>query len=407
MDAKQIMKIFEDTAYVRMGGSMEELRAAEYLKGKCEELGFTAEIVPFDVDMATMQEAKLFVDGEEITCKGYFNAGNAELEAPFYYLRATDKFSLSQCRGKIVMIDGYMGYWIYQDILENGAVGFITYDGNANYADCDIDQRELRGFVHKGNKLPGVNINAKEAIRLIAKGASTAKIILRQHEYVGQSRNVVMDMPGEVDEYIAFTAHYDSTSLAQGAYDNMSGSVGILGIAEHFAKNPHRYGLRFIWCGSEERGLLGSKAYCANEEALKNCVLNINLDMIGSIMGKFIAVATAEEKLVSYIEYQAMEQGMAVAARQGVYASDSTPFADKGVPGISFARIAPQNTATIHNRYDTMAVMSGGQMVRDIDYLIGFSERMANAVRMPVAKEIPENMKERLDEYLCRKRPKK
>ena len=51
--------------------------------------------------------------------------------------------------------------------------------------------------------------------------------------------------------------------------------------------------------------------------------------------------------------------------------------------------------------------MSGGQMVRDIDYLIGFSERMANAVRMPVAKEIPENMKERLDEYLCRKRPKK
>ena len=407
MDAKQVMKIFEDTAYVRMGGSMEELKAAEYLKGKCEELGFSAEIVPFDVDMATMQEARLYVDGEEITCKGYFNAGNAELEAPFYYLRANDKFSLSQCRGKIVMIDGYLGYWIYQDILENGAVGFITYDGNANYADCDIDQRELRAHVHKGNKIPGVNINAKEAIRLIAKGASTAKIILRQHEYVGQSRNVVMDMPGEVDEYIAFTAHYDSTSLSQGAYDNMSGSVGILGIAEYFAKNPHRYGLRFIWCGSEERGLLGAKAYCANEENMKNCVLNINLDMIGCIMGKFIAVATAEEKLVSYIEYQAMEYGMAVAARQGVYSSDSTPFADKGVPAISFARIAPPATATIHNSYDTMAVMSGGQMVQDIDYLIAFSERMANAVRMPVAKEIPENMKEKLDEYLTRKRPKK
>jgi len=407
MDAKQIMKIFEDTAYVRMGGSMEELKAAEYLKGKCAELGFNAEIVPFDVDMATIQEAKLFLDGQEIACKGYLNAGNAELEAPFYYLRATDPYSLSQCRGKIVMIDGYMGYWIYQDILENGAVGFITYDGNANYADHDIDQRELRGFVHKGNKLPGVNINAKDAIKLISQGVSTAKIILRQHEYVGQSRNVVMDIPGEVEEYIAFTAHYDSTSLSYGAYDNMSGSVGILGIAEHFARNPHRYGLRFIWCGSEERGLLGSKAYCANEKALKNCVLNINLDMIGSIMGKFMAVATAEEKLVGYIEYQALEHGKAVAARQGVYASDSTPFADKGIPAVSFARIAPQNTATIHNSYDTMAVLSGEQMARDIDYLIAFSRRMANAVRMPVAREIPENMKERLDEYLNRKRPKK
>ncbi len=407
MDAKQIMKIFEDTAYVRMGGSMEELKAAEYLKGKCAELGFTAEIVPFDVDMATLQEAKLFIDGQEITCKGYFNAGNAELEAPFYYLRANDKYSLAQCKGKIVMIDGYMGYWMYQDILENGALGFITYDGNANYADRDIDQRELRTQVHKGNKLPGVNINAKDAIQLIKNDAKTAKIILRQHEYVGQSHNVVLDMPGEIDEYIAFTAHYDSTSLSQGAYDNMSGSVGILGIAEHFAKNPHRYGLRFIWCGSEERGLLGAKAYCANEENLKNCVLNINLDMIGCIMGKFIACATAEEKLVSYIEYVGLEHGMAVAARQGVYSSDSTPFADKGVPAVSFARIAPPNTATIHNSYDTIALMSGEQMVQDIEFLVAFSNRMANAVRMPVAREIPENMKEKLDEYLTRKRPKK
>ena len=407
MDAKQIMKIFEDTAYVRMGGSMEELKAAEYLKAKCAELGFAAEIIPFDVDMATIQEAKLIVDGEEITCKGYFNAGNAELEAPFFYLRSTDKYTLSQCKGKIVMIDGYLGYWMYQDIMENGAVGFITYDGNINYADCDIDQRELRAQVHKGNKIPGVNINAKDAVKLISNDAKTAKIVLRQHEYVGQSHNVVLDMPGQIDEYIAFTAHYDSTSLSQGAYDNMSGSVGILGIAEHFAKNPHRYGLRFIWCGSEERGLLGAKAFCANEEALKNCVLNINLDMIGCIMGKFIACATSEEKLVSYIEYMGMEHGMAVAARQGVYSSDSTPFADKGVPAVSFARLAPPNTGTIHNSYDTIALMSGEQMVQDIEFLVAFSDRMANAVKMPVAKEIPENMKEKLDEYLTRKRPKK
>ena len=406
MDAKQIMKIFSDTAYVRMGGSMEELKAAEYLKGKCAELGLKAEIVPFDVDMAAIQEAKLLIDGQEIICKGYFNAGNAELEAPFHYLRATDKYSLSQIKGKIVMIDGYMRHWMYQDLLEYGAVGFITYDGNVNYADCDIDQRELRAQVHQGKKIPGVNINVKDAVRLIEKGASTAKIVLRQHEYVGQSRNVVLDMPGEIDEYIAFTAHYDSTSLSQGAYDNMSGSVGILGIAEYFTTHPHRYGLRFIWCGSEERGLLGSKAYCANEENLRNCVLNINLDMIGCIMGKFIACATAEEKLVGYIEYVGLENGFSIAARQGVYSSDSTPFADKGVPAISFARIAPPAAATIHNSYDTIALMSGEQMVQDIEFLNAFSSRMANAVQMPVAKEIPDNMKEKLDEYLTRKRPK-
>ncbi|WP_289481240.1 M28 family peptidase, partial [Klebsiella pneumoniae] len=73
---------------------------------------------------------------------------------------------------------------------------------------------------------------------------TTAKIVLKQEEYEGNSHNVILELPGEIDEYIVLTAHYDSTSLSQGAYDNMSGSIGLLGIAEHFSKNPHRYGLR-------------------------------------------------------------------------------------------------------------------------------------------------------------------
>ena len=406
MDPKKIMNIFADTAYVRMGGSPEELKTAEYLRQQVRNLGLEAQIVPFDVPMATIGKATFQADGVEVNCKGYLCAGNAQVEAPFYYLRGSDKYSLAQCKGKIVMVDGYLGYWVYQDLLENGALGFVTYDGNANYVDFDIDQRELRSYVHKGNRIPGVNINAKDAIRLINQGVTTAKITLEQEETVGQSHNVILDLPGEIDEYIALTAHYDSTSLSQGAYDNMSGSVGLLGIAEHFAKNPRRYGLRFIWCGSEERGLLGSKAYCENEEALKNCALCINLDMIGCIMGKFISCVTGEEKLCHYISYLGSELGFPIRVEQDVYSSDSTPFADKGIPAVSFARIAPSNTATIHNSYDTQAVMKGEQMAEDIDFLVAFTGRMANAKLCPVAKEMPENMKEKLDTYLCRKRPK-
>ena len=126
--------------------------------------------------------------------------------------------------------------------------------------------------------------------------------------------------------------------------------------------------------------------------------------MIGCIMGKFIACASAEEKLVSYIEYFAAEQGFPISAKQDVYSSDSTPFADKGIPAVSFARLAPPNTATIHNSYDTVDLMKGEQMEEDIAFLIAFTSRMANAKFMPVAKEIPDNVKEKLDTYLCRKR---
>ena len=115
----------------------------------------------------------------------------------------------------------------------------------------------------------------------------------------------------------------------------------------------------------------------------------------------------AEEKLAHYIEYFGNEVGMGVRSYQDVYSSDSTPFADRGIPAVSFARIAPANTATIHNSYDTMAVMKESHMQKDIAFICGFADRMANAARLPVAREIPQNMKDKLDIYLCRKRDKK
>lgn len=405
MTTRQLEQYFIDTAYIRTGGSAEELKCAEYLKKQCEALGGKAFLEEFEVEVADIKEAQLFVDGKEIVCKGYKLAGSGEIEAPLYYMPNDDKASLAGCKGKIVMLDGYLGYWVYQDILEHGAVGFITYDGNANYVDEDIDQRELRPYVSQGNKLLGVNINAKSAIELINSEAKTAKIVLKQDEEKGKSHNVVLDLPGECDEYIVLTAHYDSTSLSQGAYDNMSGSVGLLGLVEKFINTTHHYGLRFLWCGSEERGLLGSKAYtAAHEEELKKVVLNVNLDMIGCIMGKFIACCTSEEKLVHFIEYFGSVEGFGLKANQDVYSSDSNPFADKGVPAVSFARIAPNNTATIHNSYDTRKVMKMEHMQKDIEFIAKFVNIMANAKHCPVDRQMPEKMKEKLDYYFTRKR---
>lgn len=404
-----MLKFFRDTARVRMGGTASELEAARYIQEYCASFGGEAVIEPFAVQMGDDINATLVVDGVSIPCKGYMCCGSGEISAPLYYLRANDKYSLSLCKDKIVLMDGYLGHWIYKDMLDNGALAFITYDGHVNYSDRDIDQRELRAMVvAEDKKLLGVNINAKDAVKLIKNNAKEATITVSQNEYEGESRNVVLTLPGETDETIVFTAHYDSTSLSQGAYDNMSGSVGILAVAEHFAKVPHKRTLKFVWCGSEERGLLGSKAYVeAHAEELDKVVLNINLDMIGCIMGKFIACCTSEDKLVSYISYMADELGFPVKANQDVYSSDSTPFADKGIPAVSFARIAPGNTATIHNSYDTMALMKYENMAADIGFITAFSERMVNAARCPVAREMPDNMKEELDYYLLRKRRNK
>lgn len=406
MNAEKIWKILEDNAYIRTSGTEQEKQCAQYIADECRMLGVEPTLEPFSVAMSKMEKAELLMDGVSIPCKGYLLCGTWEVEAPFLYLPNTDACSMQQVKGKIVMVDGGMRYWVYQDLLKYGAAGFITYDGNVSFADRDIDQKELRPHVSNGNKLPGININAKDAVELIRKGVTTAKITIKQEEYEGTSHNLVADLPGETSEYIVLTAHYDSVSLSQGVYDNMSGSVGLLGLLDYFKDHPHRYGLRFLWCGSEERGLLGSKAYCAaHKEELEKIVLNINLDMIGCIMGKFESCCTSEEKLMHYIEYLAAEVGFGMYPVQDVYSSDSTPFADQGIPAVSFARLATSNVATIHNRYDTIELMSAEQMVKDIEFIRLFTEHMACAKRCPVERTMPEKMKEKLDIYLFRKKP--
>jgi hypothetical protein len=75
--------------------------------------------------------------------------------------------------------------------------------------------------------------------------------------------------------------------IFNGADDDGSGSVGVMEIAEAFAKNPvkpKRSIVFALWTG-EEKGLLGSRYYVANPSFLKTYA-NLNLDMISRIYDK-------------------------------------------------------------------------------------------------------------------------
>ena len=44
--------------------------------------------------------------------------------------------------------------------------------------------------------------------------------------------------------------------------------------------------------------------------------------------------------------------------KQGIYSSDSIPFADSGIPAVNFTRFGAQGAAYIHDRFDTLAFLS-------------------------------------------------
>ncbi len=407
MNKKALKKIFLDTDYVRWSGSAEELRAAEYLKARCEELGVEARLESFPVPTAEIEEARVFADGKEIPCKGFFCCGSGEAEGELYYMPGTDKVSMAGARDKIVLLDSHgIGHFPYQDLMKAGARGILFQYGNLHYPIRDIDERDLRAHVvGEERKVLCAMLHSETAVQLVKNRAKRVSIRIRQREWEGQSHNVIAELPGEGDEWIVLSAHYDSTRLSHGSYDNMSGCAGLLGVLEALRGKKLRYGLRLIFCGSEERGLLGAKAYVRDhEQELDRIVLNINLDMIGSAMGKFIACVSAEEALKHYLSYMGAELGFPVSARLGVYSSDSTPFADKGVPALSLARLAGGNVAPIHCRYDRPDVLSMDQLQKDIAFIAEFTRRMAQAAVCPVSREIPEKVRKELDEYLFRKR---
>lgn len=407
MTHEALKQLFLDTDYPHVSGTPEELKVAECLKSRCEALGVQARLESFRVAMAEMTACSVTADGEEIPCKAFYGCGSGSVEGELYYMPALDPVSMAGARDRIVLLDTQgIGFYGYQDLMKAGARGILFQYGNMYYPHADIDQRDLReAVVGSERKVLCAMIHSAAAVELVRRRPALVRITVEQREYDGQSHNVVAEIPGRRDESITLTAHYDSTSLSHGAYDNMTGCAGLLGVMEALKGLDLNYGLRFVFCGSEERGLLGSKAYVRDHEAeLEKTVLNINLDMIGSVMGKFIARISAEDKLAHYLTYMGAELGFPVAAGVGVYSSDSTPFADKGVPAVSMARIAGGNVAPIHCRYDRMDLLSMEQLSDDIAFITEFTRRMAQAACCPVAREIPESVRKELDEYLFRKR---
>ena len=174
-------------------------------------------------------------------------------------------------------------------------------------------------------------------------------------------------------------------------------------LLDYFTKHQPARTLKFVWCGSEEMGLLGSKAFVqAHKDELDKYRLCINIDMIGVTLGRDIACCSSNETLVSYINYLGCEVGFAIAARKGVYSSDSTPFADNGVPSVSFARLAPKGGAEIHSRRDVLDFLHEDNYYKTCNFISLAADRLVNSVVFPLERSIPKDIKDEIDVYFKR-----
>jgi len=188
-----------------------------------------------------------------------------------------------------VKVDGGDAFW---EFLFSGAQ--VKY---AQLKDIAARQEALPGFALKG-------------VRLTFNLDADYQVIRTQYTH-----NVVGVIDGSdpqlKDTYVAFGAHYDHVGYAEGevvqtpdgprrqgavgrvkdgalddriwngADDDGSGSVALVGVAKAFMAGPRpRRSLLFVWFAGEERGLWGSR-YHADFGPTSKIVAQLNADMIG------------------------------------------------------------------------------------------------------------------------------
>lgn len=393
--------------FERIAGSKEEVKARHIIQAEVEKLGLSATVEPFEIAFPADVQATLTVGetNQSFQVTGVGMAGVTDgLEAPFIYADDLDAIHVTQLKDKIVLFNGGLRYVNYKKIIEAGAVGFITFNGSVYDETVEIEERYLRPKLQELGKIPGVTMSIHDAEALVRLNPKTVNLTVTGKETTRTSHNLVVTIPGEIrEEVICFSAHYDSVRHSKGIYDNATGVVAVLDFLKHFSQNKPKRTLKFIWCGTEERGLLGSAAYVkAHEEELKDYKLNINIDMLGVVLGNDIACVTGDESIKHAIDFVAKEVGFGLKTSDGVYPSDSTSFADRGVPAISFARGAAPGGAAIHSKKDVIDFISVEAFNRSVDFIITFATRLIEANTFPIPQTMPKKMLEELDKYLLR-----
>lgn len=422
VNAKRAFELLNKLSFERVSCTAEETRTAEALLAEIDSFTWARsdiqrEIEVFKVSTGTVTAARLIVTEpyeKEYPVTAYLRSDSTPddgLELELVYVENALPANLLGVEGKAVLVNGRFSFEAYGRIQKAKPAAIIGFTGNILDKDDETDHgickiRETYTAEFGDNIL--VNLKAKDALEIVSKGAKKVKLFVSSTATEGESRNVCVTLRGTdlADEIVSFGAHYDSVLFSTGAYDNMSGSVIIMELLRYFAANPPRRTLKFNWFGSEEQGLLGSKAYVAAHEAeLEKHRLMVNVDMAGPVLGSEHIFIMGDAPMKSYVEGMMNELGAAVVYHEEVYSSDGTPFSDKGIPAINFTRVNANGTGFIHDRRDALAngFLSADALGITLNLALEFSKRVVNAPIFPIERKISDSMRDKIDKYLFRK----
>jgi hypothetical protein len=277
-------------------------------------------------------------------------------------------------------------------LIRRGAAGVvIVADSIAEIAFDGVAKVQSRGTYDVVGGVPRFSRNPTAAapprqtvpVLLVHRGAlndwrtdgTPVDIRLRSEVFDYPSVNVIGEVRGTDpklrDEYVLFSSHQDhdgvryvvaGDSIWNGADDNATTSVALLGIARAWVKQPSKRSALFVFHGAEERGLLGSRYHAAHPVVpLDKIVAVLNGDMLGRNSPDTAALMGSQPPHRNSIALVQMAIDANNATSKFVidslwdrpdhpegwyFRSDHVPYAERGVPSLFFS-------SNLHNDYHT------------------------------------------------------
>ena len=339
-DAFAFIQRLTDEYSPRESATDAELRAARFLRGEMDAMGYDAEIRPFSFERVRVETSfsrdgapPESVESYRIALSGVGAVEGALADAGTGF---ADDIPSGGLDGKVALIE--RGTTTFEDKVRRaadaGAVGVIVFNNAPG---------GFWGTLAAPADIPAVSIDRAAGLRMrSAVAAGDARASVSVVNAAERSRNVVALAPsgggaGAADGgggAVIIGAHYDTVADTPGANDNASGVAALMAVAARVRDESYPFEIKFVLFGAEEIGLFGSRHYARTMSAddVANTLAMLNLDVVGTgdrfeTMGDLALSRDAAQV------GETLGARVSASSESGV-TSDHAPFAERGIPAL-------------------------------------------------------------------------
>jgi hypothetical protein len=392
------LRVLAEDIGVRLAGSTGERQAADYVAEEGRRIGADVHREGFAV-----RERAVAAEGVDVEAGGRWThfpcslfsnvpgTGGRAVEAPLVFFEAPAENlrpDLSHLRGcGVVHLGTHIESRAHYRRLVEAAPAFllfvdIRYPGAVPLADGMFPE-----YARTIGAVPTVNVAFQDAWQWRTQGATRARLTVDGGMRDGESANVVLELPGDTDEWLFVGGHHDTQAASPGADDNGTGVAAVLELARVLAPVRRRRGLRLVSFGAEEQLSVGSAAYVRRHRAEleRSARFMWNVDSVGSPLGWTEIIANGTAEMADWLTRQFAARGLWAVPRLSVMPySDHFPFVATGVPSAFLYRPNCIAGRFFHHRPDDDRSRVDSRLVAD---LLGASaallERLATCAELP------------------------